>query len=236
MTEDESTASNFADREASRRSQRWVPTLSGESGAAVGSILTGDELTLTFDKPEFDAPAVIGHMEARDSGIAEDPEEGTIVQRLEYWARDREYDFTRTTRPEYVEGFRDAQGIVLGLIQAWEDPGQVAEPTDAEVLAAIRAYADDRFRYGHQNRTVGSMRVASDLYAILGLSAEELPAVEPQGQQSDAQVTSEALRRWPRDPNDLSAHALRRLLFLQGALWMRAASGAVSDPQRRNGE
>lgn len=99
---------------------RWVPTTSDETAVPVGSILTGDELRLTFDRPEFDAPVVLGHMGARNSGITDDPEDETLSQRLEHWARDREYDFSRTIRPEYVEGFRDAQGVVLGLIQAWE--------------------------------------------------------------------------------------------------------------------
>ncbi len=47
-----------------------------------------------------------------------------------------------------------------------------------------------------------------------------------QGEPSDAQITAEALRKWPHDPNDVnvsSARAARRLSFLQGALWMRAA-------------
>lgn len=174
----------------------------------------------------------LGYMEARDSGISDDAEDETLVQRLEQWARDRVYDFSRVTRPAYVEGFRDAQGVVLGLIQAWEDPEPTPEATDAQVLAAVRAYADDRFRYGRQNRTVGSMRIASDLYAILGLATENLPAVESQGIQSDAQVVTEALRRWPRDPNDLSASAMHRLLFLQGALWMRAAHRGETDEER----
>ncbi|MFJ6429696.1 hypothetical protein [Microbacterium maritypicum] len=56
-------------------------------------------------------------------------------------------------------------------------------------------------------------------------------APEPQGEPSDAQVTAEALRRWPHTPDDAnvaSARAVRRLSFLQGALWMRVALRAAS--------
>lgn len=108
-------------REAWSHPPGWVPSVVG--GVPVGELLTGDELTLTFDLPEFDPPTTVGYAQSLGSGIADDPEDETLIERLERWARDREYDFSRKIRPEYVEGFRDAQRAVLGLIQAWGEDG-----------------------------------------------------------------------------------------------------------------
>lgn len=56
----------------------------------------------------------------------------------------------------------------------------MTDETDAlRIIEKVRAYADDRYRYGRNNRTVGSMRIASDLYRILGapMKQEENPNV-----------------------------------------------------------
>jgi hypothetical protein len=39
-------------------------------------------------------------------------------------------------------------------------------------LEAVRKYAEDRAAYGRRGRTVGSARIASDLFAILGAEVE----------------------------------------------------------------
>lgn len=46
-------------------------------------------------------------------------------------------------------------------------------PGPAAIIEKVRAYADDRYRYGRRNRTVSSSRIASDLYAILGTPIAE---------------------------------------------------------------
>lgn len=83
----------------------------------------------------------------------------------------------------FIEGAKFAAGF-----RRTEGP----EPRAAQVIAAVRAYADDRFRYGRQNRTVGSMRIAADLYAILGLPTKDLPTEDPQGEPSDALASERA--------------------------------------------
>ena len=91
-------------------------------------------------------------------------------------------------------------------------------PTDAEREALATEYA----------RSHGDSQTRADFLA--GWDA----ALAVQGEPTDAQVTAEALRKWPHDPNDVnvaSARAARRLSFLQGALWMRAALRAAAATQ-----
>lgn len=74
---------------------------------------------------------------------------------------------------------------------------KVYTPTDDEreapgIVEKVRAYAEERYRYGRSDRTVGSMRIASDLYAILGMPMVEMPNPEPPGESSDARVEAAA--------------------------------------------
>lgn len=159
--------------------------MSDGTAVPVGAILTGDELTLTFDRPEFDSHVTVGYTEVRDSGITDNPEGETLIQRLERWARDREYDFVRNIRPGYVEGFRDAQSVALGLIQAWEE--LQGEPSDAMVEAAARAFAAYQgFRYP------GTLKETWDGMARVALRAAGVTA---ENQQHEIDRLNELLAR-----------------------------------------
>jgi hypothetical protein len=46
----------------------------------------------------------------------------TLLDRLEEWAF-TDGDFTDAVSRDYIEGFRDAQSVVLGFIQAWTVQG-----------------------------------------------------------------------------------------------------------------
>lgn len=47
------------------------------------------------------------------------------LQAVEAWAREIDDDFTDAVGPDYIEGFRDAKRVALGLIQAHSDPAIV---------------------------------------------------------------------------------------------------------------
>lgn len=121
----------------------------------------------------------------------------------------------------------DAKVLVAAGFRRTEGP----EPRAAQVIAAVRAYADDRFRYGRQNRTVGSMRIAADLYAILGLPTKDLPTEDPQGEPSDARPYSEATdieySAWETD--DIEEHAQDMLAVV------RYRRAAVTDQGENHG-
>lgn len=80
-----------------------------------------------------------------------------------------------TAKAILAAGFRHSAG---DSDDPKDDPCEDDLPRRDEAFAVlaivnkVRAYADERFRYGQSNRTVGSMRIASDLYAILGVPAE----------------------------------------------------------------
>ncbi|WP_341945635.1 hypothetical protein [Microbacterium sp. LWH11-1.2] len=53
MSEDRSARADFPEFYGRRELRRWVPSISEEPAVPVSEVLTGDELTLTFDRPEF---------------------------------------------------------------------------------------------------------------------------------------------------------------------------------------
>lgn len=75
----------------------------------------------------------------------------------------------------FIEGSDSARSALIRDLADELEKAHASTDSERAIVAKVRAYADDRFRYGRQNRTVGSMRIASDLYAILGLPATELP-------------------------------------------------------------
>ena len=72
----------------------------------------------------------------------------------------------------------DCFARIRELRNEWLDAGEERERLRAErdalraQLDRVRKYADDREHYGRRNRTVGSARIASDLFAILDADAD----------------------------------------------------------------
>ncbi|MFD7871388.1 MULTISPECIES: hypothetical protein [unclassified Microbacterium] len=164
-----------------------------------------------------------------------------LIDELEKALRDEVYDGGMgALSPEQLTDY------VRGLaVTAAKVVGEAHTPTDDEREGMRRIIAQGSYSRGPEDLPYADVagRLAAAGFgfrrsevvqverATAGASRNCRSIEEPQGEPSDAQVTAEAVRKWPHDPSDAnvaSARAVRRLSFLQGALWMRAALRAAS--------
>ena len=106
-------------------------------------------------------------------------EHHTVLISSESELNDLVEKFGHITRIEDVAPTGDIASLIDELIKLGNDVDEdtmgvpvelraaIALTKQAATIAAVKRYADERAWYSQQNRTVGSSRIASDLFAIL---------------------------------------------------------------------